>query len=159
MVIWTQIEEFPGYSVSQEGRVRNDEFDRILTPSRTGGGHVMIGMVRNGVQYKRALARLVLTHHVLVPEPEFNTPIHLDSDLANCHVDNLMWRPRWFAHAFSRQFNDTYRTYPRVRIKDDARVLDVWETVMKYGLLLSHIVRSAEDGIAVFPTMHRFEWV
>jgi len=160
METWSVVREFPSYSVSDHGRVRNDNTERMMTAFPTRGGHLHVGMVRHGVQFKRGLAKIVSEHYLIQPEPHFNTPIHLDGDLSNCHVSNLTWRPRWFAQQFSRQFNLIWRPYPPVRDLLDGMIhVNIWDLVMERGLLLSQIIHSADEGSFVFPTHDRFAWV
>src|SRR3954463_11128186 len=100
------IDGFPGYSISSYGRVRNDETDRILALTRNQHGVVQVGLMRDGLQYKRGVALLVARAFLDPPAIEtFDTPINLDGDRCNNHIDNLMWRPRWFAVKFHQQFD------------------------------------------------------
>src|SRR5215213_4286201 len=102
---WVPIADFPGYSVSDYGRVRNDYSGRIMAMVRNQAKVIHVGLVREGRQYKRSLARLVAL--VYLPRntlDHFTTPIHLDGDPENNHYANLAWRPRDFADAYHRQY-------------------------------------------------------
>lgn len=158
---WLPVAEFPGYSVSQYGRVRNDATERIMAPCRTGGGHLHVGMVRNQIQYKRALSKLVCETFMPSPPVHFDTPIHLDSDKSNCRLDNLLWRPRWFALKYTRQFDVPWEPVGRIRNARNGKVYeDIWsEVIMIKGLLFSEILESIMTNTYVFPTFDIFEWV
>jgi hypothetical protein len=105
MEVWRQIYEFPGYSVSNMGRVRNDETGRIMALSRNQYGIVNVGLVLGRKQYKRSVALLVADAFLPTWESEvFTSPIHLNGDRSDCRAENLMWRPRWFAAKYHRQF-------------------------------------------------------
>lgn len=160
MEVWKLVRDFPGYSVSDYGRVRNDMTERIMSVYRTDRTRLSVGMVRFGKQYNRGLARLVSQHHVPQIEPHFDTPIHLDGDYANCYARNLVWRPRWFAQEFSKQFNAPHRPYSAIRDRRTDVIYDnVWDLVMERGLLLRQILGSANSDMHVFPTQDRFEWI
>lgn len=110
-VEWRQIEEFPSYSVSDIGSVRNDETDRIMSPQLNQRGIVNVGLTRDRVQYKRSLVVLVAEHFIDKPRDNdgnilkaFDTPINLDGDRYNNHAWNILWRPRWFATQYNKQF-------------------------------------------------------
>jgi NUMOD4 motif len=162
MEIWSPIPGFCNYSVSTSGMVRNDHTERIMKPFKTGGGHACVGLVRDGKQHNRMVARLVC--EAFVPNhrsEQFDTPIHLDGDLFNCEIANLTWRPRWFAIKHTRQFrvNQGYLDRPVQEIWTGEVFANAWEAVKKYGLLYNEVVLSASGvSIYVFPTKQNFRW-
>lgn len=165
MEVWIPLEDFPGYSVSSYGRVRNDRFERVLTVLKNRGGVAMVGLVRNGSQTKKSLGKLIAEAFVEVPRyrPPFDTVIHLDGDGMNNLPRNLMWRPKWFAESYSRQFK-TYlrhdRQMPSVRDCETQEVYDdIWDVIVRNGLLYRDVIFSTHDQTPVFPTFQRFEWV
>lgn len=159
MDLWKPIEDFPGYSVGKHGQVRNDRSDRILKPYHKRDGHIHVAMFKDGIQLKRGLARLVGEAFVQIPERTFTTPIHLDGQPWNCQATNLMWRPRWFAWKYTRQFGSDLQFHPPVRDTVTEQVFeDLWELVTQRGILLEDIIRSAKHHSWVFPTYDRFEW-
>lgn len=103
---WETLEEFPQYAVSNFGEFVNMRTDRDVNPSRNQMGHAKVTLVSERQQYTRSVAQLVA--QAFVPRNEedvhFDTPIHLDGDLMNCMADNLMWRPRWYAIRYQKQF-------------------------------------------------------
>jgi hypothetical protein len=162
--VWSPIPEFPGYSVSDLGRVRNDEYNgRILSYLHTPGGNVHVAMVKKGVQHNRGLAKLVAQQFLKQPNPNWDnpTPIYLNGNKDDCSAENLMWRPRWFAMKYTRQFNQQYEKVGRIRdLETDNIVRDIWtQLIMVHGLLFSDIIQAIEDRTYVFPTFQRFEWV
>lgn len=158
---WVGIAEFPGYSVSDHGRVRNDLSGRIMTMLRNQAGVIHVGLVKEGRQYKRSLAKLVA--EVFLPRntlSHFTTPIHLDGNPENNNHTNLAWRPRQFADMYHRQYN----RWPLVgrpiqEVDTGERFRDSWDACMKYGLLDRDILRSVVDGKQVKPTYQTFELV
>lgn len=157
---WLNIFEFPGYSVSSIGRVRNDETGRYLIIFRNQSGVAHVSLQRGKRQYKRGVARLVadrfLPHTTM---DEIPTPIHLDGDRTNNSVENLEWRPKWFADRYTNQWNreGTRIVEPIVDIRTGERYANSTEAAMIHGLLESNIVESVLDGVKVFPTLQRFE--
>lgn len=162
MEVWIPIEDFPGYSVSSYGRVRNDRFERVLTVLKNRGGVAMVSMVRNGSQTKKSLGKLVAEAFVEVPRYRipFDTVIHLDGDNMNNHPSNLMWRPHWFAGIHGRQFKiDWEPTLPIRDCETREEYADMWDVVIRNGLLCREVMRCTFDQTPVFPTFQRFEWV
>lgn len=156
---WEPIPEFPGYSVSYAGAVRNDETDRILSPTINQNNVLQVGLVKEGTQYKRGVALLVARAFLPPPFPEaFNTPINLDGDRTNNHVDNLMWRPRWFAIQYHRQFYNGKRGFrePVVETNTGERFPSSWEAAIKYGLLDREIMIATLNMTYVWPTYQEF---
>ena len=157
------LREYPGYSISNLGQVRNDKRSTILSIVLLQSKHTYVCLMKNGVQVKRSISKLVSESFVPIPEHRvastFTTPIHLDGDLTNCHADNLMWRPRWFAMKYTRQFQLKLPIAAPVRDIQSREVFkDLWPLVMTYGLLYLDIILSAANMTYVFPTMQTFEW-
>lgn len=156
---WLTIDEFPDYSVSSYGRVRNDLTGRILSLSTTQFGLVNVGMMSGGVQYHRSVPKLVAKAFLPVrPEP-FDTPINLDGDRNNNRVDNLVWRPRWFAVKYNRQFRYPYHNpilSPLVENKTGEVCQNSSECAVRYGLLEEDIVLSILNRTYVWPTYQEF---
>lgn len=157
---WIPIAEFPGYSVSDHGRVRNDISGRIMSLLRNQARVIHVGLVKDGRQYKRSLAKLV--SDVFLPRntlDHFTTPIHLDGDPENNHYSNLAWRPRQFADKYHRQYN----SWPLVgrpikEVETGERFRDSWEACMKYGLLDKDVLSSVLNRRRVMPTYQIFEF-
>lgn len=156
---WLPLGQFPGYSASNTGRIRNDRRDRLLTPVLTEN-RPYVGLVYNGVQVKRSLSKLIC--ETFVPRssnPLFDTPIHLDGELTNCEARNLLWRPRWFALKHIHQFRKPMPDYdwPIREVKTKQEFSDCWGPVFDYGLLYMDVVLAILHKTYVFPTMQIFE--
>jgi hypothetical protein len=156
---WLAITDFPGYSVSDHGRVRNDYTGRIMAMLRNQAKVIHVGLQRDGRQYKRSLAKLVANAFLHKNTLDhFNTPIHLDADPENNHYSNLAWRPRQFADAYHRQYNRWPLVGRPIRdVETGERFHDSWEACMKYGLLDKDVLRSVVSGSRVMPTFQQFE--
>lgn len=133
---WVSIEEFPGYSVSSSGEVRNDNTTRHLKIRSNKQGFIMVGLVREGVQHTRSVAMLVA--HAFVPYYDYsewsNSVIHLDGDRENCRADNLMWRTRAYAYAYHKMFSKPPDQIP-IYIPDTDETFDsIREFCIKYGV-------------------------
>jgi hypothetical protein len=162
--IWKEIEEFPNYSVSNFGRVRSNFSERILSVYANQSGLVQVGLMLNGIQKHRSVPLLVARAFIPQPSGPFDTPINLDGDRYNNHVDNLMWRPRWFAIKFNKQFKEevSYENQINVPIEDlkSGEVTDnSLECAKRYGLLEDEIVLAILNNTYVWPTYQRFRVV
>lgn len=158
---WVPLLGYPGYSASDLGRIRNDLRSSILTPVKMRSEYVYVGLVKDGVQVKRAVGRLIAETFLPPPERQtFDTPIHLDGKLDNCKVENLVWRPRWFAVKHIIQFRRPLPYYPDpIREKKTGELFeDCWDAVIHYGLLYMDLVLSIDRKTYVFPTMQSYEW-
>lgn len=159
MEVWRQIYEFPGYSVSNMGRVRNDDMNRTLTMLRNQYDIINVGLTRDRIQYKRSVA--VLVANAFLPSYEsdaFDTPIHLNGDRSDCRAENLLWRPRWFAIKYHRQFR-TGRISIRKTLVDDNTGSEYRNSLVAaqtFGLLDSDIGWAVEHDSTVWPTYQRF---
>jgi hypothetical protein len=143
---WLQIHEFPRYSVSNMGRVRNDDTERIMAQVRNGAGVMMVFMVRDGKQYTRGVAKLVAKHFLPHNTAEhFDTPMHRDGDRTNNAAENLVWRPRWYATKYLRQFEEFRPPYvPHKMVETQTGLIfeNSWHATTYFGLLETEVARS-----------------
>lgn len=103
---WYELDEFPDYAVNDLGEVHNIKSGMPRKNSINQYGIVKISLYKNGRELiTRSVAVMVAEAFVPGQTDFFNTPIHLDGDRENCRAENLMWRPRWFAVQYHRQFN------------------------------------------------------
>lgn len=152
---WLPVENFPDYVVSNFGYVQNAMTGRFMSRSPVQHGTMTVAMMRNGRQYRRSVSGLVAqTFLELPPRDDFNTPTHLDGDRNNCRVDNLVWRPRWFAINFHIERRDNpFKGWTRdIRLNVTGEVFDTLSVpAEKYGLLEQEIHRSLVNGHLCFP--------
>lgn len=156
---WRSIQSFPGYSVSDTGLVRNDDTDRVLTLMVNQFGIVHVGLTKNYVQYKRAVAPLVAYAFLVPPRhATFDTPINLNGDRLNNNVENLLWRPRWFATKYFRQFkNEPIKpAMPVEELNTKEQFESSWDAAIAYGLIELDIRMSTTKQSEVWPTYQRF---
>lgn len=156
---WKPIEYFPGYSVSDYGRIRTDKTGRILVQSENQFGLLQVGMMRDGEQKHRSVPLLVAKAFIPQPTGPFDTPINLDGDRHNNHVDNLVWRPRWFAIRYNRQFRYPYENSilaPVVELRTREVSENSFECAKRYGLLEQDLVLSILNRTYVWPTYQEF---
>lgn len=160
---WEELVEFPNYEVSDLGEFVNARTDRDVRPSMTQQGHAKVTLTMgDGRMATRSAALLVARAFVEQPEPHFDTPIHLDGDLMNCAAHNLMWRPRWFAIQYHKQFRfDQFHEdrQPRVDVESGEEYGTLKEVCTKNGLYYHDVVRSCEEGGFVPITYQEFRYV
>ena len=157
---WRVIELFPEYSVSDHGRIRADKSGRILSLNPNQFGVVQVGMMRDGEQRHRSVPLLVAKAFLGPTKRPFTTPINLDGDRYNNHVDNLAWRPRWFAVRYNQQFRPPHNGYsieePVVDLKTGVVSENSFECAKQYGLLEKDLVLSILNRTYVWPTYQEF---
>jgi hypothetical protein len=159
---WKPVRGFPGYSVNPLGQVRRDSSGRCLHPKVNQYGVPYVGLMRDWEQKHRSLALLVANAFLPRALEAFDTPINLDGDRFNCAVDNLMWRPRWFAVQYNRQFRERYPhpiEYPIRDTKANEVLPDSLEVAKRYGLLEKDVVLSILNRTYTWPTYQIFEVV
>lgn len=160
---WAQIEEFPDYSVSTLGHVRNDVTGRMMALTRNQQNILHVGLTVGREQHRRSVVRLVALAFLEPSGNEnFDTPIHLDGDHSNCSVDNLMWRPRWFAIKYHMQFKPggaQPTLVPIVDINTGEKFANSMEACVEYGLLNEEVVLSLINGSFTWPTYQYFAFL
>lgn len=156
---WSQIDEFPNYSISDTAEVRNDNRDRLVAVTQNQYGLPKVAISNETGQKQRSLPLLVARHFVEGESETFNTPIHLDGDQTNCHWTNLLWRPRWFAVQYHAQFKERSKLtldYPLLD-EDGYLYVNSWDAAIRNGLLEKTLAIATLNGDAVFPTGQKFK--
>jgi len=160
---WREIAEFPGYSVSNTGCVRNDDSERIMAPQVNGHGITYVGICKRDpgclvTQYKRSVSVLVAQAFVACPNDSFDTPINLDGDRFNNDSSNILWRPRWFAVKYFQQFQQDSPCFSRpVQVIETEEVYESsWEAATTLGVLDREIAMSIMNRCYVWPIFQHF---
>lgn len=142
---WKIIERFPAYSVSNLGRIRFDKSGRILRCNENQYGLLQVGLMDEGVQRHRSVPLLVAKAFLPELPGPFDTPINLDGDRHNNQVDNLVWRPRWYAVKYNQQFRHPYE-FPINELIMDLKTHEIsqnsFDCATRYGLLEEDVVLS-----------------
>ena len=157
---WSVLDEFPDYAVSDQGRVMTIKTELIKTPSLNQQGIPNVLFVVDGVQHRRALARLVADMYIPRPHMHFDTPINLNGDRLDCRRENLMWRPRWFAMKYHRQFKPGYVpaiNKPIIETRSGDEYANSLEASKVNGILDDEILIAMLNRTYVFPTHQSFE--
>lgn len=157
---WAPVQDFPGYSVNTLGQVRKDSSGRILQTRLNQYGVPYVGLMRDSRQCIRSLPLLVATTFLPSPSNIFDTPINLDGDRTNCAVDNLMWRPRWYAIKYADQFEERYINPIKAPIRaiESREVFNnSLEAACRYGLLEREVVMSVLNRTPTWITYQMFE--
>lgn len=158
--LWKVIRDFPKYSVSTTGRVRRDESGRILAQSPNQYGVVSVGLMRGNTQFRRSVPLLVAKAFIPHPFGPFDTPINLNGNRYDNRIENLVWRPRWFAVQYNHQFKEPYG-YPITRplrdVKTEIEYENSWDVATKHGLLEKDVVLSILNNTVTWPTYQSFE--
>lgn len=160
---WADIEEFPNYQVSNRAEFVNLRTQNSVIPSRNQMGHAKITLVKDRVPTTRSVAVIVANAFLGPPNPpHFDTPIHLDGQLMNCAADNLMWRPRWFAIRYHKQFR-VERFYEYDVHIEDIETGEVYDSVkdvcITHGLHYMDVIRSYVEETYVPLTLQEFRRV
>ena len=162
---WKEIPDYPHYEVSDLGRIYSHIRDKIMAPSYTTFGHMKV-CLRSPWDHHRVtkgVALLVAEAFVEAPTEECNYVIILDGDFTHVAARNLMWRPRWMVHRYTRQLKVeqpiNFQNLPCVNIVTGVRYRNVIEAGMTEGLLFKDIWFSTYTGQELFPNGAIFEIV
>ena len=88
--VWVDIIDFPGYQVSNTGKVRNIKDFRLLGQQLNKAGYYIVNLRKDLESYTCLVHRLVAI--AFLPNPD-NLPIvnHKDENTINPNVENLEW--------------------------------------------------------------------
>ena len=92
MPTWKKIDGYDNYSVSDDGRIRNDKSGRIKATSHESKGRLyrQVGLYSNGIGKTHSIHRLVAK--AFIPNPNNMVEVnHKDGNPENNNADNLEW--------------------------------------------------------------------
>lgn len=87
---WKEIEGFPKYFVSDDGRVYSEKSGRILNPDVCNSGHLRVTLCHKNLK-KRFFVHSLVLESFIGPRPDDKECCHIDGDPSNNQIDNLMW--------------------------------------------------------------------
>jgi hypothetical protein len=148
------ISDFPMYAVSNYGKVVNVRRNVEMVLSRNANQELTVGMWRDGKQHRRAVRGLVARAFVQGETELFNTPVLLDGDRDNVCANNIVWRPRWFALMYMRQFDIEGPWWFAGPVKDvisNVEYENIVEAAIGTGSLVQDIRHSILNQTRVFP--------
>lgn len=157
---WRRILDFPGYAVSSTGEVANEKTGRKLERHVNQRGIPNVSLWREGHESRRSVSVLVATAFLTMARSRtFDTPINLDGDRLNNRIENLAWRPRWYAREYFQQFRSEPHGIDKavVELKTEEIFKNSWEAAITFGLLNREVVRSIVHLTYAIPTYQRFE--
>jgi len=162
--LWSEIPSFENYSISNYGAVRNSRGD-LLSTGRNQQGVLYVQLWRGGKPYNRAIAPIVANAFLQEPpHHSWDTPIHLNGNRVDVSVENLMWRPRWFAIDYHQQILLASQNKVRDVLTREADTIKAM--CMRFGLLPAKVFEQAADYtneihsiFGVWPTGQMFEFV
>lgn len=155
------IDGFPNYEITNRGRVFNMLTGKEMVLSPTQNGDLTVGLVRDHHQFRYSAKGLVARAFVDGETEIFNTPVLLDGNKRNLSYTNIVWRPRWFAWQYTRQFNVPQPWHlfgPIVDVATDVEYENYIEASVSNGILCDDIKVSIYNYRAVFPTHQQFAY-
>jgi hypothetical protein len=161
---WAQVPDFPKYKVSNFGRVQRDDRENSVGVHENQQGIAYVSLMGGpdgDQQFHRGLARLVALAFLPRRNDAFDTPINLDGDRLHCHVENLEWRPRWFAIQYHMQFRKRWENPIESPLRDmeTGEMYDnSWVVALTFGLLEKDVVLSVDNYTVCWPTFKRFQY-
>ena len=159
------IEGFSDYTIDIEGTIRRADNGKEIKWSYTLQGAPKVSLMSDDTYKRRTMSVKVLVAKNFNGEPAmetWDTPICLDGDPHNCHADNLVWRPRFFANLYSRQFAYDYGYYHQDEVMDiqtGKKYVDIYNAAIGNGLLFKDVLESVHNGKPCRCTHQRFQFV
>ena len=119
--VWLEIEGYPSYKVSNQGRVKNVTNGRVLRLHDDGRGYWQVGLSRGGVKTNFKVHRLVCWAFHGAPRPGQEVA-HLDGNRRNARAENLVWASRSennfhaVGHGTHTGFDKAGEEHPRAKL-------------------------------------------
>lgn len=141
---WKPIKEFPIYSVSDLGKIRNEETGNILIGGYDKDGYRQVTLSFDGKQYNRRICRLVAIAFIPNPNnlPQVN---HKDEDKENDAIYNLEWCTAEYNNTYGQRTN---RTRKRIVCVETGRIYEGLRVAERYtGISHGSISKACKLGV------------
>lgn len=157
---WRLIDDFPGYAVSNDGRIFNSRTEQEMALSRTTHGHVKVALVNGYVRRTVSVAVLVASAFVEPPSEGCDQVVLLNGLQDDLRASNMVWRPKWFNWKYVRQLkNPLPRHFCNLAVANEVtqvRYNSIYDAGTSEGLLFDDIWRSTYAHVRVYPTRDTF---
>lgn len=122
---WKVIDEYPKYSVSTFGRVKNNATGKILAQQISNWGYCRVSIYAGDKKKYISVHRAVATAFIPNDNPERIQVNHIDCDKHNNNVQNLEWVTpvENMAHAYKNNLVPTANDKPIIMLDKDYRIL------------------------------------
>ena len=162
--VWSDIQGFSRYAVSNYGHIWNMIFDRPMSPSKSTTGHQKISLIDDeGVRRDRGVALLVAEAFVDPPNYMCTEVIIKDGDVWNAAANNLAWRPPRVAYLYARQMRTEqplhYHNLPVRNLNTGAVYKNIIQAGVTEGMLFEDIFSSCNNKWRVGVYGHTYEIV
>lgn len=148
---WRVIDEFPNYSVSNLGRIKNNITDYILVGGYDKDGYRQVTLSYCKKQYNRRVCRLVAKAFIDNPN-NYDFVNHKDENRENDTVGNLEWCTVRYNNIYGDRL---YNSSKRVRcIETNIDYPSTREVERQLGFKHSNISVAARKGT----TSYGFHW-
>lgn len=154
--VWSEMRRFPGYLISNLGRVWNKKRERVMSPSLNNYGHLKISLYdAYGIRRTFFVATLVGEAFVKAPDRRCTHIMIKDGDQTNVAAWNLTWRPKGFVWRYYHQLRTPqhvyYQNLPVVDMTHAKEYDSVIEAGIVNGQMFEDIWRSTSTGDAIYP--------
>lgn len=144
-VIWTPINDYPGYSVSSNGFVRNDKRGRLRSIWRDRTGYCFVTL-RQNKKPRACLVHRLVAINFLGAHPSLQVN-HIDGNKNNNSLSNLEWvtaKANMF-HRFHVLNKGNNNKLPVLRV-EDGRIFDsLTEAANAVGDTVGNICRACKE--------------
>ena len=89
--MWKQIPDFPNYSISDTGEVKNNQRNQLLSIAYNQRGYAIVQLWKNGKGYMKRVHRLVLEAFNPIQNSKDYEVNHKDCNIKNNNLNNLEW--------------------------------------------------------------------
>lgn len=155
---WVKVADFPGYEVSNLGRVRNGR--RIIEPSYNGTGAMRVNLRMDHSNYTRSVSRLVCRAFHGEPE-DGEAVVYRDNDYKNCTADNVFWGDRGYVWERTHQ-NKRHEPMRNMRI-EHIKTGVIYENSLECARatqgIEKYIVLCAGDPMNRFYKGSNYRWI
>lgn len=88
--VWKQTNEFPNYTFSNYGRIKNIKYNVLMSESRDSDGYVVIGLRNEKGRCTRRIHKIIAT--LFCPNPNnYTTVNHINHIRHDNRAENLEW--------------------------------------------------------------------
>ena len=94
VISWEEVSEYPGYRVSDDGRIYSEKSKIMMKTRKNANGYCVVDLTKSSKSSPRFVHRLVALTYIPNDDKTKNLVNHLNGDPTDNRVENLEWSDR-----------------------------------------------------------------
>lgn len=144
--MWKEIKDFPNYSISDSGEVKNNKTGRILKKALNQDGYAIVQLWNNGKGTMKRVHRLVLETFKPTENTDYEVN-HLDRNRTNNNLNNLEWCSNKQNISYRDKDDNLNKKAKKIKVEYLDGTIEIYNSLTECAKHFDIAVNSVKDYI------------